>query len=166
MRVREPSASSSTPFRRRIAVFGLCLALPLSISACTPAETVKAAPQATDPDCADVMLDLPKQLDGLDKRTTTSQATAAWGEPASIILRCGTKDIGATSDPCTTVDGVDWISTEREDDRWTLTAYGRTPGIQVNLDTKKVSSSNVAQGLSEAVKDLEPSKKCQDPLKG
>jgi hypothetical protein len=107
------------------------------------------------------MLALPHELDGMKKRTTTSQATAAWGDPARVILRCGTAKPGPTSDPCTTVDGVDWVSTEEKGDRWRLTAYGRVPGIEVSLDNKKVSSSNVAEGLSDAVKLSPATKKCK-----
>jgi hypothetical protein len=135
------------------------------LASCTAPETVEPAPSATDSTCAEVMLDLPKELDGLDKRTTTSQATAAWGDPARIILRCGTEDRGPTSDPCTTVGDVDWVSTEESGTTWRMTAYGRAPGIEVSLDTKHVSSSNVAEGLAEAVKNSPATKKCQEAPK-
>ncbi|MGO1320535.1 MAG: DUF3515 family protein [Galactobacter sp.] len=148
-----------------MAALGAAAAVAPFLAACTTAETVQPAPSATDPGCAQVMLDLPRELDGLEKRTTTSQATAAWGDPARVIVRCGTDDRGPTSDPCTTVGDVDWISTEESETRWRLTAYGRVPGIEVSLDTKHVSSSNVAEALTEAVKNVPAQKTCQEAPK-
>ncbi len=159
----KPRSAVRGGFRARsVAALGTLAVVTPVLAACTSAETVQPAPSATDPGCAQVMLDLPKELDGLEKRTTPSQATAAWGAPARIILRCGTKDRGPTSDPCTTVGEVDWVSTEESETKWRMTAYGRVPGIEVNLDTEHVSSSNVAEALAEAVKNVPAEKKCQE----
>lgn len=38
-----------------------------------------AAPNATDPSCAEAMVRLPDELEGLNVRETNAQATAAWG---------------------------------------------------------------------------------------
>ncbi|MGO3090462.1 MAG: hypothetical protein ACTII7_12385, partial [Galactobacter sp.] len=82
MRVSFPASPaaprSSRPGRRRVrvgargvVVLGAAAAVAPFLAACTTAETVQPAPSATDPGCAQVMLDLPRELDGLEKRTTT-----------------------------------------------------------------------------------------------
>lgn len=52
---------------------------------------------------------MPDTLGDAALRTTTSQATAAWGDPSAVILRCGVPTPGPTTDRCVTVNGVDWV---------------------------------------------------------
>jgi len=107
------------------------------------------------------MLALPSAIDGQDKRVTTSQSTAAWGDPASVVLACGVPNRGPSNDPCTTVGGVDWVAHQnKEADSWTLSAYGRVPRIEVTLDTSRVSSATVATALTDAAKLAPASKRC------
>lgn len=132
------------------------------LAGCSAPVKVDPAPSAASAACSEVMLSLPEEIDGQEKRTTTSQSTASWGTPTSIVLRCGTPDPGPTSDPCTTVEEVDWIASENQPkDSWTLTAYGRVPGIEVTLDTSKVTSASVATALTESVQRAQPTKRCQ-----
>lgn len=136
------------------------------LAGCTPPVKVDPAPSAAAAACSEVMLSLPQEIDGLAKTTTTSQSTAAWGNPAAIVLRCGTPDPGPTSDPCTTVEDVDWTAREIQgSESWTLTAYGRVPGLEVTLDTSKVTSASVATALTESARRAEPHKRCQAPAK-
>lgn len=140
----------------------------MSLSGCSArVQKVDPAPSAADAACSDVMLSLPLEIDGQPKRTTTSQSTAAWGDPAVIVLRCGTEDPGPTNDPCTTVGGVDWVAHENDTkDSWTLTAYGRVPGLQVTIDSSQVTSANVASALTEALKPMHVTKHCTAVQKG
>lgn len=131
------------------------------LASCTAPVTVEPAPSAADAACSEVMLTLPQAIDGKERHKTTSQSTAAWGDPAAIVFRCGTQDPGPTSDPCTTVDGVDWVAHENEaKNSWTLTAYGRVPGLQVTLDDSQVTSAAVATALTEAARKSPATKRC------
>lgn len=89
------------------------------------------------------MLALPRQLDGMSRLATGSQATVAWGErDAPIVLRCGVDPPPPTTDPCVNVDdgtvAVDWVAVAgvAEDDGaapWTFTTYGREPAVEVTV---------------------------------
>jgi hypothetical protein len=109
----------------------------VGVSACSPVISVPVATHATDPACADVILDLPDQVAGQDQRTTSSQATSAWGDAGSAItLRCGVAQPGP-SDQCQSIanpDGtsVDWITGETSTG-WTFVTYGRDPAIEVQV---------------------------------
>ncbi len=140
-----------------ICFVGLALA---GISACTPAVVVEPAPQATSAACADVMLRLPDTIGDFKNRKTSSQATDAWGDPTSVILRCGMEPPAPTTNPCVHVDGVDWISVEEKDDSWRFVAYGRTPSVEVIVDPKQVSGANVLTAVSGAVSTLEKTGEC------
>lgn len=110
---------------------------------------VPVAPHAPDPQCASVVLALPQDLDAGERRTTSSQATAAWvpdegGEP--IVLRCGVEPPGPTTDPCMEVelaDGttIDWVAVEHEESgEWVFTTYGRDPAVEVTIPPGQPSS--------------------------
>lgn len=148
---------------RRLSCVALLGGLAASLLAgCTAPVKVDPAPSAAAADCSEVMLSLPQEIDGQQKVTTTSQSTAAWGNPAAIVLRCGTVDPGPTSDPCTTVEDVDWTARENaSENSWTLTAYGRVPGLEVTLDSSKVTSASVATALTESALRAEPTKRCK-----
>lgn len=103
------------PSRRRTAVLvraaalSSALVLAASLSACSAAVSVDPAPDAANPACAPEMIAMPDSLGNAALRKTTSQATAAWGDPAVVILRCGVPTPGPTTDRCVTVNGVDWV---------------------------------------------------------
>ena len=46
-----------------------------------------------------------EKLVGLQQRETTAQGTTVWGEPASVILKCGVTVQEPVSDPCAEVNG-------------------------------------------------------------
>ena len=121
----------------------------LVLTACTPAVTIDVAPDANNPACAPMMVALPDSLADAKRRTTSSQATAAWGEPAAVLLRCGVQVPGPTTDRCVTVNGVDWVIKEGED-TWTFTTYGRNPATEVILGDNKVPSDTVLTQISAA----------------
>ncbi|GHD11651.1 hypothetical protein GCM10008096_26280 [Zhihengliuella salsuginis] len=130
---------------------GALVLVVMSLSACAPAVDVDPAPNANDPSCADTMVILPDEVSGHERRDTNSQATAVWGDPAAIVLRCGVASPSrVTTDPCVTANGVDWIAREGET-AWTLTTFGRTPATEVLFDPLEVPSSNVLPELAAAV---------------
>jgi hypothetical protein len=134
----------------------------LGLTACSPAVNVDSAPDAANPDCATVLVAVPPELAGHALRETTSQGTAAWGDPSAVILRCGVSPGGPTSDGCASVNRVDWVLREGEQ-MWTATAFGRQPGIEVVFDPQRAASSTVLVELGPAVAQLEQNRKCLGP---
>jgi hypothetical protein len=137
---------------RRAAALGVgIVGAGLLVTGCAgPVADVEPAPEATDPVCAEAMVALPDTVAGLDRRETDSQATAAWGEPSAVILRCGVPTPGPTTEHCVTANGVDWV-TRDDGEFWTLTTYGRTPAVEVLFDDTRAASSSVMVDLASAV---------------
>lgn len=151
----------SSPTRRRVAV-ALCVAILAStLAACTSTVALSPAPSANTVACADVTVRLPSTLESLASHDTNAQATGAWGSPAAIVLTCGITTPQVSDLPCNTVEGVDWLADQRGKDR-IYTTYGRTPGVQVVVDSDVVASPpNVLFDLASAVGTLPQSLKCQ-----
>lgn len=141
------SASAATNVLR---VTALAAAALLTLSACAPSVTIDEAPDANNPGCAPMMVALPDSLADAKRRTTTAQATAAWGDPAAAVLRCGVTVPGPTTDRCVTVNGVDWVIKEGEE-AWTFTTYGRTPATEMVLGINKIPSDTALTEISNAV---------------
>ncbi|MFC4555614.1 DUF3515 family protein [Georgenia faecalis] len=141
--------------RGGLACAGAAVAL---LAACAPAVSVPAAPDAADPVCGQVLQDLPEVLGGGERRSITSQATAAWGDPP-ITLRCGVEPPGPTVDRCLTVEAdgsaVDWIALEGDDPTlpehaqqgqgsWAFVTYGRVPAIEVVVPVERAGDQPTA----------------------
>ena len=136
------------------------LLLPV-LAGCASVASVDAAQDAANPLCAEMMVVLPEAIDDAERRSTTSQATSAWGDPSKVVLRCGVEVPGPTTDPCVSVNDVDWVANEDEESGiWTLTTYGRTPATEVVLDPNVIPSSTVLATLSDAAQKIPASKKC------
>lgn len=149
---------SGRPRRRRAA--GLAVGGVLALTACSgPTVSVEAAPDAADPACAPAMVALPDEIGGNERRETDSQATAAWGEPSAVVLRCGVEVPGPTTDQCVSVDGVDWVVRD-ESDHWRITAYGRTPAVEAVFTKTDVSSDTVLTALGSAVRQIPATRHC------
>jgi hypothetical protein len=138
------------PIRAAVAA-ALAVSGALALAGCTQAVTFDAAPDASDPDCAAVVVRLPDTVAGLAERETNAQGTGAWGQPASVLLRCGVEPIGPTTDRCVSVDGVDWVIDESDAPNYLFTTYGRTPAVEVLVDNDVVSGSTAISDLSAAV---------------
>lgn len=125
--------------------------------ACAPTVSLDAADDAADPTCAQVSVALPEALgqtstDGpFAERATDAQATAAWGEPTVVTLRCGVPEPAPTTDLCSSIDGIDWIQVADEGGVRTFVTYGRTPAIEVVIDTTQIAPTTVLQELASAV---------------
>ncbi len=122
----------------------------LVLTACAPTVTIDAAADANNPACAPMMVALPDSLAEAKRRTTTSQATAAWGEPSVAVLRCGVTVPGPTTDKCVTINGVDWVMKETENNSWTFTTYGRNPATELILSENKIPSDTALTQISAA----------------
>ncbi|MBM6621169.1 DUF3515 domain-containing protein [Micrococcaceae bacterium RIT802] len=146
------------PARRAIPAL-LVLCSGLALAGCSSPANVEPAADASNPRCADMMVTMPEEVAGYTLRDTTSQATAVWGDPSKIILRCGVNVPGPTTDPCVSVNGVDWVAKEG-DVAWTLTTYGRTPATEVLFNPNEVPSSSVLAQLSSAAERIPADGKC------
>ena len=154
-----------TPVGPARAVAGALLAAAL-LGGCATSVGVPAAPDAADPLCARVIVslpdelpvELPGELDAADRRGTTSQSTAAWGDPP-VVLRCGVPSPDATTDLCSTVDGVDWVLTELDGGR-RYTTFGRDPGVDVTIPDDGPPPDVVLAALSPPVRVVEQARAC------
>lgn len=132
------------------------------LSGCTGTVVLTPAEMANEVACAEVMVRLPDTVAGQQRRSTNAQSTAAWGNPAAVILRCGIPDGGPSPLPCFTVDNIDWLRNEANDPSFTFLTYGRDPGVEVLIDSTAVSGTLALSDLSAAVGTLEPLRGCVD----
>lgn len=151
--------------RRRLATALALLALAVPVlTACSSTVHLMPAPKAGAVGCADVIVHLPKTLEGQRLRPTDAQGTGAWGSPAGILLTCGITTPTVSTLTCASPGGVDWLVDYSKNGGKTAiyTTYGRVPGVQVVVDTTKVpTSTNVLFDLAAAVKPLPQKHRCQ-----
>ena len=145
---------------RLAALSAAAIALTLSLSACSPTVSLEPAADANNPGCADVIVRLPDAVDGQERRTTNAQSTAAWGNPATVILRCGIEPVEISTLPCVTANGVDWIVDDSAKPSFRFITFGRTPALEVIVDSENAVGVNALDSLAEAVKSIEPTKEC------
>jgi len=139
----------------------VALASLASLTACSAGDyPMHAAPDANNPACADVIVRLPESVAGFERRTTNAQSTGAWGNPAAVLLYCGIKPTGPTTDECVNVNGVDWIIDSSKAPMYRFEAYGRTPGLQVVVNSELVSGTEVVLGLNAVAKLLPQERQC------
>ena len=140
------------------------------LSGCSPTVAFSAAGDATNPQCAKVIayleLNTPT-VSTLGARITDSQGTAAWGTPASILLRCGVPVPDPTSRlPCVTVNGIDWLRKADKHEVYVFTTYGRNPAVAVTVDSSNVKAdgNQALTDLSLAVAEIPQKHHCISPL--
>ncbi len=124
------------------------------LAGCSSTVSLEPAADANDPACADLSVRLPDAVDGESRRWTDAQATGAWGDPASVFLTCGVPELGPTTLPCQSVNGVDWVIDESEAPRYRVTTFDRVPAVELYLDNERVSSAQVLDTLSQVVSVL------------
>lgn len=129
------------------------------LTGCAPTVDVAAAGDAANPACAPMMVALPDAIGDAALRKTNSQATAAWGDPSQVVLRCGVNPPGPTTDRCVTVNGIDWVIKEGNP-VYTLTTFGREPATEILMDPEKISSATVLADLSAAAAKVPATRNC------
>ena len=153
--------------KRAVLAVGLFIPLLLVlITACAPTVPLTPAANATDPKCAEIIVRLPKAVVDQPLRNTNAQATGAWGDPASVLLRCGVAQ-PAPSASCSTVNGIDWVVDISGSPRYVYTTWGRSPATQVVVDTELTQGQGaiILDALSNAVGSIAQTKACtsRDP---
>ncbi|WIA98921.1 DUF3515 family protein [Curtobacterium sp. MCBA15_012] len=148
---------------RWTAITGVLLALAAGLTGCTNAVAMSPAPSADDAACAAVQVRLPATVDTkYALRETTAQSTAAWGDPEAAVYHCGVAVPTVSDLPCFAQGGVDWIRDDRGA-QIVYTTFGRSPAVQVVIDTKR-TTSQVVQDLTDAVSTLpKDGHECLDP---
>lgn len=129
---------------------------------CAGQVPMKPSADANNPECANVTVRLPDTVADLAKRETNAQATGAWGTPASILLTCGVDIPGPSTLPCVSINDVDWIEDDSQAPLYRYTTYGRTPAVEVVIDSNAVSGTTTLVDLGPAVSVLTATAKCTD----
>jgi hypothetical protein len=121
------------------------------------------AADATNPACADVIVRLPDSIGTDVRRETNAQATAAWGNPASILLRCGVAVPGPSTLLCVTLKGIDWLRDDSGAPNYVFTTYGRDPAVEVVINGNEASGTDTLIALSNAVGSIPATRACTNP---
>lgn len=126
--------------------------LTVLLSACSQTVHMEPAKYADDPMCAAVSVRVPETLVGEERRWTDAQATAAWGNPASVLLRCGVPPQGPSELPCYQLGGVDWLAYEQEADLQRAITFGRDPAVEVVISRGKgIDFASVLESVGKFV---------------
>jgi hypothetical protein len=131
-----------------------------SVSACTATVSLEAAPDSNNATCAEVSVRLPDSVADQVKRVTDAQATGAWGNPTSVILRCGLPAVEVSTLPCVTASGVDWLVDDSKKPSYRFITFGRKPATEVIVDSNKVAGVTALSDLSTAIQSIEATKNC------
>ncbi|MEU0161903.1 DUF3515 family protein [Streptomyces sp. NPDC006261] len=126
-----------------------------------PHYNVRPGAQAGNAHCGRITENAPGKLAGHTKHATKLAGVALWGD-SNIILRCGVAEIGPTSDPCFSADGVDWvIDTARSSDtKKVITTYGRTPATEVTVTHSPKAPDEVLVALSALIAPIAQTSQC------
>ena len=132
----------------------------LLLAGCAPVVNLQAAEDANNPLCAEVSVRVPDTLGELEKRETNSQATAAWGEPTAVLMRCGLEGVEVSTLPCVTAGDVDWLVDDSEAPTYRFISYARFPAVEVIVDSTLASGGSALEGLAQAVSQIPATRAC------
>ena len=135
----------------------------LTLSGCAATVNLEPAEDSNNPGCAEVMVRLPSQLGGLQERYTNAQATAAWGDPAAVLLRCGLEPGEVSTLPCVSAAGIDWLVDDSLAPSYRFISYARFPAVEVIVDSDNASGITSLEGIAGAVAQLPVTKACLAP---
>ena len=146
--------------KKRVLLAGLLICASLALSGCSATVTLEPAELANDPACAEVSVRLPEAIADLEVRTTNAQATAAYGEPTAVIVRCGLPGVTASQLRCVTTSGVDWLVDESAAPTYRFISFGRTPATEVIVDSQKAVGVTALDSVAPAVKAIAATARC------
>ena len=140
----------------------LLAAIALLLSGCAPIVNLGAAEYSNDPLCAEVSVRLPAEIGELQKRQTNAQATGAWGDPSSVLLRCGLEGVEVSTLPCVSAGDVDWLVDDSDAPNYRFISYARFPAVEVIVDSENASGITALESLSQAVAQIPATKVCTE----
>lgn len=132
------------------------------LTGCAPMVVLEPADQANDPECAEIIVRLPDELAGEQKRRVNAQSTAAWGEPVSVILRCGLEPVELSPLPCVSASDIDWLVDDTNAPSFRFISYARFPATEVIIDSTKLAGVTVLEQLAGSVGVLPATKRCAE----
>lgn len=145
---------------KTLATLAATVVFAIAMSGCSPTVNLEAAPNANDPGCAEVIVRLPDEIDGHQKRTTNAQATGSWGEPSVVILRCGIEPVEASTLTCVSAGEVDWLVDDSQKPSFRFITFGRNPATEVIVDSTAIAGVTALETLAGAIQNSEPTKTC------
>ncbi len=134
--------------------------LAAGLSGCAPAINLEVAALANDPGCAEIIVRLPDRIGEAKKRTTNAQSTAAWGEPAAVLLRCGLEPVAASTLTCVSAAGIDWLVDDSAKPKYRFITFGTNPATEVIVDSEQMAGVTALEALAGAVQNIAASKRC------
>lgn len=143
---------------RKLLLFWL---IPL-LAGCSATVNIEAAPAANDPLCAEVSVRIPDAMGELDKRNTNAQATSAFGDPSAVIIRCGLEVVEASTLPCVSASGVDWLVDDQLAPNYRFISFARSPAVEVIVDSTVISGVSALDALASAVSKIPATKNCTE----
>ncbi|MEN9730946.1 MAG: hypothetical protein RL488_256 [Actinomycetota bacterium] len=132
----------------------------LMLSGCSSTVTVEPAADANNPKCAEVIVRLPSDVEGMPKRVTGAQSTAAWGEPTHVLLRCGLDPVYSSKLQCVTQEGIDWLIDDSKAPSYRFITFGRKPAAEVIMDSRVISGAAVLDAMAPSVQYLPSTRTC------
>lgn len=131
-----------------------------STTACTATVSLQPAELANDPNCAEVSVRLPETIGTAPKRTTDAQATAAYGNPTAVIVRCGLPEVKVSKLRCVSTSDVDWLVDPSDAPRYRFISFGRKPATEVIIDSTKAVGVSTLDALAPAIKSVAADATC------
>ena len=102
------------------------------------------------------MAALPESVSGRERRPTEpeSSLTAAWGDPAIIVI-CGLPALAPTTEDCLDVSGTHWVVRPLSDGTQ-FTSYGTDPALRVLVPDDYAPEPLLMPAFGPAAKALPP----------
>ena len=133
------------------------------LTGCAATVNIEAADGANDPVCAEVSVRYPDRIGELDQRWTNAQATTAYGDPAAVLVRCGLEPVFASTLPCVSASNVDWLVDDSDAPNFRFVSFGRSPAVEVIVDSERASGISALDSLAQAVSKLPATAFCTEP---
>ena len=134
----------------------------LVLTGCAPVVPLEPAEQANNAECAEIVVRLPDELAGLPERRVNAQSTAAWGEPAAVILRCGLEPVEVSPLVCVTASDIDWLVDDSKAPSYRFITFARSPATEVIVDSNVVAGVTVLDELASSIGVLKATKRCTE----
>jgi hypothetical protein len=103
---------------------------------------------------------LPDSIENANRRETNAQSTAAWGDPAKVIFRCGLDPVTVSSLSCVTASDVDWLVDDSKAPNYRFISFARKPAVEVIVNSKSASGVTALDELASAVKQIPSTARC------
>jgi hypothetical protein len=132
-----------------------------AVTGCSGTVSLPPAKDANNPLCAEIMVRIPSNLVGFERRWTDAQSTAAWGDPAAVVLRCGIDLPGPSALPCLTFGGTDWLILNQENARQRAVTFGTDVAVEVAIERGRGTSfDDVLERLGRMISILPKHASC------